>query len=134
MAKGYDTDRERKELVSSFGKDLARRAKSKCELSGEAGVSLVIYELEPVKSIPNFDQCIFISEASREQIQNPKRLIPNQWRVLGEQIWSELLPVQIIAVRILAHIAKTEHWAQEILDNAYLDDNLVNTAQNHPLL
>ncbi len=134
MAKGYDTDRQRKERVSSFGKDLARRAKSKCELSGEAGVSLVIYELEPVVSEPDFDQCIFISEASREQIQNPKRLVPDQWRILGEQIWSELLPVQIMAVRMLAHIAKTEHWAQEILDNAYLDDTIISTAQKHPLV
>ena len=134
MAKGYDTDKQRKELVSSFGRDLARRAKSKCELSGEAGVSLVIYELEPVASEPDFDQCIFISEASREQIQNPKRLVSDQWRILGEQIWSELLPLQIIAVRMLTHIAKTEHWAQEILDNAYLDDNIMFTAKKYPLL
>ncbi len=133
MAKGYDTDRERKERLSSFGKDLARRAKSRCELSGEAGVSLVIYEVEPVKSEPDFDRCIFISESTLEQITNPKKLTPDHWRILGEQIWSDLPPIQIMAVRMLAHIAKKEHWAQEILDNAYLDESILDDALKCPL-
>lgn len=133
MSKGYDTDRERKDRLSSFGKDLARRAKSRCELSSEAGVSLVIYEIEPVASEPDFEKCLFISESSMEQIKNPKRLIPDQWRILGEQIWSDLLPVQIMAVRMLTHIAKTEHWAQEILDNAYLDESILDDALKFPL-
>jgi protein PhnA len=133
MAKGYDTNRERKERLSSFGKDLARRAKSRCELSGESGVSLVIYEVEPVTNEPDYDRCIFISESALEQITNPKKLTPDQWRILGEQIWSDLPLVQIMAVRMLTYIAKKEHWAQEILDNAYLDDEILAEAQKFPL-
>lgn len=133
MAKGYDNDRERKDRLSSFGKDLARRAKSKCELSGESGVSLVIYEVEPVTSEPDFDRCIFISESALEQISNPKKLTPDQWRILGEQIWSDLPIVQIMAVRMLTHIAKSQHWAQEILDNAYLDESILDDALKYPL-
>ena len=133
MAKGYDTDQQRKEQLSSFGKDLARRAKSKCELSGESGVSLVIYEIAPVPKEPDYDQCLFISKSSLEQIQSPKTLNPDQWRILGEQIWSDLPPVQIMAVRMLTHIAKSQHWAQEILDNAYLDETITETALKHPL-
>ncbi|MGJ8656697.1 MAG: phnA protein [Akkermansiaceae bacterium] len=134
MAKGYDADKQRKELVSSFGKDLARRAKSKCELSGESGVPLIIYEMEPVKAEPDFNQCLFISQTSLAQIKNPKLLVPDQWRILGEQVWSELPQVQIMAVRMLTYIAKNEHWAQEILDNMYLDDSIMDIAQKHPLV
>ena len=133
MAKGYDTDKQRKELLSSFGKDLARRAKSKCELSGESGVPLVIYEIAPVPKQPDYDQCLFISNKCLEQIENPKNLIPDQWRILAEQIWSDLPPIQIMAVRMLTHIAKTKHWAQEILDNVYLDDSIMDTALKHPI-
>lgn len=133
MGKGFETNKQRKELLSSFGKDLARRAKSKCELSTESGVPLLIYELEPVPTEPLFENCLFISEPSLEQINNPKKIDPNQWRILGEQIWSELPPVQIMAVRILTYIAKTEHWAQEILDNMYLDGTISDMAHKHPL-
>ncbi len=133
MANGYQANQERKQLLSSFGKDLARRAKSKCELSGESGVSLVIYEVPPTKNDPSFDRCLFISETTLEQIENPKSLQADQWRILGEQIWSELELVQIMAVRILQYIGKSEHWAQEILDNAYLDDILIEQAQEQPI-
>ncbi len=133
MAKGYNTDRERKDQLASFGKDLARRAKSRCEISGEAGVSLVIYEVPPVLAEPDFDQCLFISESAFEQITSPKKLISSQWRILGEQIWSDLLPIQILSVRMLTHIAKTERWAQEILDNAYLDESIMDAAEKYPL-
>ena len=47
MAKGYDGNQARIEALSLLGKDLARRAKSKCELSGESGVPLKTYEVEP---------------------------------------------------------------------------------------
>jgi len=130
---GYQANQERKQLLSSFGRDLARRAKSKCELSGESGVSLVIYEVPPVPSEPDFDRCLFVSESTLEQLENPKKINPNDWRLLGEQIWSDLELVQVLSVRLLTHIAKTEHWAQEILDNAYLDDVVIDQAKAHPL-
>ena len=130
---GYQVNQERKQQLSSFGKDLARRAKSKCELSGESGVSLVIYEVPPVPSEPDFDRCLFISENTLEQLENPKKINPNDWRLLSEQIWSEQELVQILSVRLLSYIASTEHWAQEILDNAYPDETVLDQAQAHPL-
>ncbi len=130
---GYQANQDRKQLLSSFGKDLARRAKSKCELSGESGVSLVIYEVPPVANEPDFDRCLFVSESTLEQLEKPKRINANDWRLLGEQIWSELELVQVLSVRLLRHIVKSEHWAQEILDNAYMDDVILAQALVHPL-
>ena len=40
MAKGYEIHQARAAALQALGKDLARRAKSKCELTGAAGVPL----------------------------------------------------------------------------------------------
>ena len=48
MAKGLDKHRERLEALALFGKDLTRRAGSKCELCETAGVKLQIHEVPPV--------------------------------------------------------------------------------------
>lgn len=133
MAKGYDTNQQRLKALSLLGKDLARRAKSKCELSGEAGVSLKIYEVEPVPSEPDLDKCLLVSEAVLEQLQRPKSLKPEQWRGLGELIWSEIPAQQMMAHRILSFIAKTQPWAQSILDEAYLDDAIIEWSESAAL-
>lgn len=133
MAKGYQAHQERQQALSLFGKDLARRAKSKCELSGEAGVPLKIYELPPAPAEPDYEQCLLLSENTIAQIENPKTLNPNQWRILGEQIWSDIPAVQLLAIRMLIYIAKTEHWAQDMIDGAYLEEEILKNASMHPL-
>lgn len=133
MAKGYDSNQERLQALSLLGKDLARRAKSKCELSGESGVSLKTYEIEPIPKQPDFEKCLLVSEDVLDQLQRPKSLKAEQWRSLGELIWSELSAQQMMAHRILTHIAKTKPWAQNILDEAYLDDELVEWSESAPL-
>jgi protein PhnA len=121
MAKGYDANQERKQALSLFGRDLARRAKSKCELSGASGVPLVIYEIPPVPSEPDYDRCLMVSEAVRAQLEKPTTIRPAEWRHLSELIWSDLPPVQTMVLRILRHLAPQEPWAQHLLDEATLD-------------
>ncbi|MFC5049469.1 phnA protein [Rubritalea spongiae] len=134
MAKGYDTNQARLQALSLFGKDLARRAKSKCELSGQSGVPLKIYEIEPVPSQPDYDKCLLVSELVLEQLKRPKTIQANQWRgVLAELIWSELQPQQVMAYRLLKHIAQAEAWAQDVLADAYLDEELLQWAEKAPL-
>ena len=133
MAKGYNDNQERLQALSLFGKDLARRSKSRCELSGQSGVPLKIYEIAPVPKEPDFERCLFLSEETIAQIEHPKQLQPEQWRCLIELIWSELVPVQVMAHRILSHISKSHSWAQEVLQDAYLDDDLVEWSESAPL-
>ena len=122
MAKGYDTNQARLQTLSLFGKDLARRSKTSCELSGKSGVALKIYEIAPVPNDPEFDRCLFLSEDTIEQLENPKKkLTPGQWRHLNELIWSELPQIQLMAVRILQWIAQDHTWAQEIIDEEELN-------------
>jgi len=134
MAKGYDTNKQRQAELSLFGKDLARRSKSHCELSGASQVALRIYEVEPTSSIPDFSICLFVSEHVIEQLESPKkRLIADEWRHLNELIWSDLAPVQVMSYRILSFIAKDHLWAKEILDEAFLDEETLKRAEQSPL-
>ena len=134
MAKGYDTNQARLQALSLLGKDLARRAKSKCELSGESGVSLKTYEVEPVPNEPDLSNCLLVSESVLEQIQRPQSITGSAWRgILAELIWSELPAQQVMAYRLLSYIAKQEAWAQDILVEAFLDDEAVEWAESSPL-
>ncbi|MDB9741637.1 hypothetical protein OAB00_02145 [Akkermansiaceae bacterium] len=134
MAKGYDTNKERLQTLSLFGKDLARRSKSTCELSLSSGVPLKIYEIAPVPKEPIFENCLFLCEDTIQQLDSPKKhLKSDKWRHLRELIWSELPQVQLMSVRILSYIAKSEPWAQEILDEAYLEEELADLAASAPL-
>ena len=121
MAKGYDTNQERKQALSLLGKDLARRAKSKCELTQTSGVSLVTYEIPPVPNEPEFERCLLVSESVFAQLTKPSTLRAGEWRRLSEVIWSDIPAVQAMALRILRHLAPSEPWAQSLIDEAYLD-------------
>lgn len=134
MAKGFDTHQARLNELNLFGKDLARRAKSKCELSGESGVPLKIYEVAPVPKHPEFSHCVMLSESVIEQLEKPKNIQANTWRgTLPELIWSDLEVVQVLVYRFLTHIAKEEPWAQDVLDEAFLDESTIEWAQKAAL-
>jgi protein PhnA len=133
MAKGYDTHQERLQNLSLFGKDLTRRCKATCELSGTSGVPLKIYEIPPAPNDPDIERCLMLSEPVIAQLERPQSIIPDQWRNLGELIWSDIPAVQIMSHRILTYIAKSEIWAQDILDNAYLDDDIITASEQSPL-
>ena len=134
MAKGYDDNQARLETLARLGKDLARRAKSKCELSGESGVPLKIYEIEPAPIEPDINKCLLVSEGVLEQIQRPQSITGNAWRgILAELIWSEFPAQQAMAHRLLSHIAEKEAWAQEFLAEAFLDPEILAWAESSPL-
>lgn len=124
MAKGYEQHRERLEALAGLGRDLARRSKSKCELTGVAGVKLVAYEVPPVVGEPDLEKTLFVSERCAEVLENPKRLAGQEWRVLVEQLWAELPAVQVVAYRMLEVLAKKEDWAREALGDFYADEEV----------
>lgn len=133
MAKGYDANQERKQSLSRFGKDLARRAKSRCELTQASGVPLVIYEIPPVPKEPDFDRCLLVSEEVSSQLAKPSLLRPDEWRHLSELIWSDVPPVQAMAHRILRHLAHDQTWARDLLEEAYLDPEVVELSEQEDL-
>ncbi len=121
MAKGYDTNQQRKEALSALGKDLARRAKSKCELSGAAGVPLRAYEVPPVPLEPDLDRTLLLSEGCHQAIASPADLHSRDWHCLGEAVWSDFPALQVVAWRLLNQLAKRDAWARQILDDVALE-------------
>ncbi len=123
MARGKEEHAERLAALNAYGKDLARRAKSKCELCERAGESLSIYEVPPVPRTPDFDRCLLLCGNCFEQASDPRRFRAGEhWRILAAQAWSEHPMVQVLAVRLLRRQAGAQAWAREALDGLFLDE------------
>lgn len=121
MAKGYELHQARMMALQGMGKDLARRAKSKCEITGKSGVSLWPYEVPPVGAEPDIDRTLLISEECHEMLDHPDRLAGREWQILAEAVWSEMPAVQVVSWRMLNELAKREDWAREVLEEVFLD-------------
>lgn len=126
MAKGYQANQERRGILTSFGKELARRSRSKCELCEAAGVALAVYEVPPEPSgDPEIERCVFICDNCSNQSENPKRFQPGEhWRCLAQTVWSETPAIQVLATRLLKRQEKSQAWAREALDGLFLDEEL----------
>lgn len=121
MGKGYETHQARVAALQALGKDLARRAKSKCELTGAAGVPLRPYEVPPVAEEPDLERTLLLCEACHEVLEQPKRLAGRSWQGLAEVVWSEMPAVQVVAWRMLQCLAMREDWAREVMEEVFLD-------------
>ena len=133
MAKGYETHQSRTLALQGLGKDLARRAKSKCELTGAAGVPLRPYEVPPVADEPDIERTLLVSEACHEMLEYPKRLQGREWQCLAEIVWSEMPAVQVVAWRMLNELAKREDWAREVIEEVFLDEEVEAWAKSEEL-
>ena len=120
MAKGLEKHKERLDNVALLGKDLARRAKSKCELCEGREGKLTPYEVEPLPEIPNIEEAILLCGKCRDDIEKNK-FDQNRWRFLESIVWSELPPIQVTALRVCKNLnSKGVGWAQDLLDNVYI--------------
>ena len=133
MGNGYETHQARVKALQALGKDLARRAKSKCELTGASGVPLQAYEVPPVSDDPELERTLLISAACHEMLDFPKRLKGREWQCLAEVIWSEMPAVQVVAWRMLNELAKREDWAREVVEEVFLDENVEAWAKSAEL-
>ena len=130
MAKGMEIHQARVAALQLLGKDLARRAKSKCELTGASGVPLRAYEVPPVATEPDLDRTILVSAACLEMLEHPARLKGREWQCLAETVWSELPAAQVVAWRMLSRLAKNEDWARDAVDGVFLDEEVETWARS----
>jgi protein PhnA len=125
MSRGKEEHAARTAILHSFGKDLARRAKSKCELCERGGESLSIFEVPPAPRDPDPGRCLLLCDGCHSQAGDPRRFgAGDHWRFLAEQAWSGNPMVQVMAVRLLRRQAATQHWAREALDGLFLDEEV----------
>lgn len=130
MSKGYERHQVRTMALQRMGKELTRRAKSRCELSGAAGVPLKAYEVPPVPDEPEISRTLLISSECQEMLDHPQRLAGRQWQFLAEAVWSECPAVQVVAWRMLNELAKREDWAREVIEEVFLDPEVEEWAKN----
>jgi protein PhnA len=133
MAKGYEVHQARAAALQRLGKDLARRAKSKCELTGASGVPLRAYEVPPVAAEPDLDRTLLLCEACHAVLEKPSTLRGRQWQILAETIWVDFPAAQVVAWRLLHHLGKTEDWAREVIDEVFLDPEVEDWARSEIL-
>lgn len=129
MAKGREAHDERVAHLNSFGKELARRAKSKCELCEVAGEKLAIIEIPPVPREPDLARCVMLCEGCQMAVENPKKFqAGDHWRCLAQTVWSEVPAVQALAIRLLKRQEDSQVWARETLETVFPDEDVEELA------
>ena len=120
MAKGHDQHYERLSQVAMLGKELARRAKSKCELCEGSEGKLTPFEVEPLPEEPTAESAVLLCSLCRDNIERGE-YDHNRWRFLESSIWSDTPPVQVTAVRACKSLSENgAGWAQDLLETVYL--------------
>jgi protein PhnA len=105
---------------------LSARASGRCELCG-ADAGLAAYLVPPVAA-PDADRALLACAACRAQLDGDTPLAPAHWNGLREAVWSEVPAVQVVAWRLLTRLSG-EAWAQELLEQVYLDDDALAWAR-----
>ena len=124
MARGHDINKARKIAVAGLGRELVRRARSTCELCAVKGESLTVIEVGPNPDAPDPDRAVMICRPCEEGATGGK-LDGDRWRFLESLVWSDVPPVQVVAVRLTGRLAANRvGWAQGAIDGLYLDDEI----------
>lgn len=115
--------------MAGLGKDLSRRARSRCELCGQPG-ALQVVEVAPIPEEPVTEAALLVFGSCSDLLSGPgaldkrlKREGPESLRFLLESVWSDTAPVQVVVVRLLRRLQEKGHsWAGEPLESVWLDE------------
>jgi len=93
-----------------------------CQLCGSGG-GLSLFDVPPGAAITTCAVC-------GPQLASGASLDANHWYCLQESIWSETPAVQVVSWRLAKQLAATQTWAQDLLDQAYLEESVLEWAQD----
>lgn len=124
MAKWTGRSKARKNNVTEFGKELVRRSKSTCELCGESGRSLSVYEVGKTEDDADLERCVHVCDECKTTIKKLNKASENDLKFLNHAIWSEENTVKAAAIHIISEIDKRYSWIDDLLDMVYIDDEL----------
>ena len=106
---------------------LISRAQKKCELCG-SDKNLSAYNIPPVKNA-SLENSILACAKCHEQIQDANKIDTNHWRCLSDSMWSEHIPVQVMAYRMLKKLSQHD-WAISLLEQMFLEDDILKWAND----
>ncbi|MDP2309563.1 MAG: PhnA domain-containing protein [Pseudomonadota bacterium] len=113
---------------------LGARAGGICELCGHApdpaaptARDLGVYSVPPVTTA-DAARAVLVCGVCRAQIDGESPLDAKHWFCLQQAAWSEVPAVQVVSWRLLQRL-DGEGWARELLDQVYLDDEVLAWAR-----
>ena len=106
----------------SFDRELIKRSNGLCEVcTSESNCTQYLIPQSPGQKLEHH---LWLCPACQSQYDHPEQADAIHWRCLNDSIWSENPGVQVFSWRML-HKLKSQEWARDLLDIAYLDeDNL----------
>lgn len=104
---------------------LRKRASGCCELCG-GGADLGAYAVPPIGA-PNAARALLLCSVCRGQLDGVQLLDAKHWFCLQRAAWSDVPAVQVASWRLLQRLGG-EAWARELLDQVYLDDEVLTWA------
>ena len=110
----------------SIERELNKRSGSKCELC-TATENLKVYQVLPTQK-GGTEEAIMACSVCIDQIENAGNEDLNHWRCLNDSMWSEYIPVQVVAWRMLSRL-RSNGWPQELLEQMYLDEETLEWAK-----
>jgi len=119
MAKGYQTNKERLSDISSFGKDIGKRAAFKCEWC-ESKDDLRIWDYRPDEQ-PGMESLALLCQRCRGWADGRKPG-PNELHSIRNALWSNIPAVAEGAAIVLAKCK--EPWIREAIEESFIDENL----------
>lgn len=105
---------------------LVARAQGACELCGAARD---LYRVDvPPADARVAERAIAVCAACAAAQEPASQLNPADWHGLRTTIWSETPAVQVASWRLLKRLS-AEPWARDLLDQVYLDEDLLAWAE-----
>jgi protein PhnA len=117
MAKGRDKHQAHQDALDALGRNLSRRARSRCELCGDRE-GLRPHEVLGGPEDPIEDWALLACARCRAAMDGELG-DASTLRFLEETVWAELRPAQIAAVRVLRRV--DQPWSIAALEGLYLD-------------
>src|SRR5512140_3383563 len=117
MAKGYNTNRERQEMVNSFGKTLGKRASFRCEWC-DGTDDLRVWDYVP-NAEPTIKTLALLCGACRELAEG-KKCDEKRLHSLRNALWSDIPAISEGAARVLAR--SRAPWVREAIEESLIDD------------
>lgn len=106
-------------------KALFERAESACELCRSSD-ELAAFEPQPSRGEGLGDRALLCARC-KAQCAADAELQTDHLHCLHESAWSQVPAVQVLAFRLLSRL--NESWAQELRDQLYLDDEVLDWAK-----
>lgn len=117
MAKGYQSNKERLEEVSAFGKAIGKRAGFKCEWC-ECKDDLRLWDYQP-DAQPGMETIALLCQRCRDWAEGRKP-DTNELHSIRNALWSDVPAVAEGAAIVLAQCK--EPWTRDAIEESFIND------------